>query len=128
MPNLTYQSHDDLIASWPTPLKIGLLTAAPNPDGTGVLEPQSGYGYARQDFSYTKTRPSTPGYEGSTLLSNTDNIVFGPATNLWTAFSYFGLFDGDGVLRAYGRTRTMRAVDTGNAEVFQAGHITFYIR
>ncbi len=128
MPNLTYQTHDDLIASWPTPLQVGLLTADPNPDGTGVYEPEEPHGYARQDFAFTTSRPTTPGYEGTTLLTNTDNIVFGPATSLWTAFINFGLFDADGVLRAYGRTRSQRAVNTGNAEVFEAGHITIYFR
>lgn len=128
MPNLTYQSHDDLIASWPTPFKIGLLTAAPNPNGTGVLEPQPSHGYERQDFDFATSRPVDPGYEGTTLVTNVSNIVFGPATNTWTPFSYFGLFDADGVLRAYGRTRTMRSVETGSAEVFEAGHITIYFR
>lgn len=128
MPNLTYQSHDDLIASWPTPLKIGLLTADPNPDGTGVLEPEQAYGYARQDFAFSTSRPVGPGYQGTTLLENTANVVFGPASNTWTTFNNFGLFDADGVLRAYGRTKSQRAVNTGNSEVFEAGHITLFFR
>lgn len=128
MPNLTYQSHDDLVASWPTPLKIGLLTADPMPDGTDVFEPEQAYGYERQEFAFTKSRPVDAGYEGTTLLTNNDNIVFGPATNTWTPFNNFGLFDANGILRAYGRTRTERAVNTGNAEVFTAGKITFYLR
>lgn len=128
MPNLTYMSHDDLIASWSTPLQVGLLTAAPNPDGTGVLEPNMSDGYARQDFDFAVSRGTMPGYEGSTVLTNTSNMVFGPATNLWTTFSYFGLFDADGNLRAYGQTRSKRSVETGNAEVFEAGNINIYLR
>lgn len=123
MPNLTYQSHDDLLAGWPAPFTVGLLTAAPNPDGTGVLEPVQADGYARQPFVYVKTR-----LDGITTITNTANIVFGPAFNPWTPVNYFGLFDANGVLRMYGRLRTMRAVETGNAETFVAGKIAARLR
>jgi hypothetical protein len=123
VPNLTYRSHDDLIAGWPTPWKVGLLTAAPNPDGTGVLEPNPADGYARQAFTYDKAQ-----LDGITTVTNNVNIVFGPATNPWTPVNYFGLFDANGVLRMYGRLRTQRSVPTGNAETFVAGKIAARLR
>lgn len=123
MPNLTYQSHDDLIASWPTPLSIGMLTAAPNPDGTGVLEPSGTDGYARQPFTYAKSRD-----QGITTLTNDQAMVFGPALQPWTPVNYFGLFDANGVLRLYGRMRTQRSVDTGTSESLQVGSIQLRLR
>lgn len=124
MPNLTYQSHDDIIASWPSPWTVGLLTAAPNPDGTGVLEPSGSDGYARQPFTYSKGVS-----DGITTLSNDANIIFGPALpNPWTPVNYFGLFDADGVLRMYGRLRTTRSVPTSDVEAFSIGRIAIRLR
>jgi hypothetical protein len=123
VPNLTYRSHDDLIASWPAPWTVGLLTAAPLPDGTGITEPNPADGYARQAFTYAKTQ-----LDGITTLANDANVVFGPASNPWTPVNYFGLFDLNGVLRLYGRLRTQRSVPTGQAETFVAGKIAVRLR
>jgi hypothetical protein len=123
VPNLTYTAHDRVIASWPTPLSIGMLTAAPLPDGTSVLEPSPTDGYARQPFTYTKSQ-----LDGITTLANSANIVFGPAANPWTPVSYFGLFDANGVLVLYGRLRTTRSVDTGLSESFNIGAIQLRLR
>lgn len=112
-----------MVAGWPQPFTVGLLTAAPNPDGTGVLEPDTNEGYARQVFTYDESQD-----EGITYLVNNTNIVYGPAMNDWTPVNYFGLFDANGVLRIYGRLRTMRAVTTGNAETFVAGKIQIRLR
>jgi hypothetical protein len=123
VPNLTYRAHDDLIASWPAPLSVGLLTQAPGPDGTGVTEPDPAAGYSRQPFTFDKTR-----LDGITTLTNNSNIVYGPASTPWTAVNYFGLFDANGVLRMYGRLRTSRSVQTGNAETFVAGDVSIRLR
>lgn len=123
MPNLTYTAHDRIIASWPTPLSVGMLTAAPLPDGTGVLEPSQADGYARQPFTHTKTQ-----LDGITTLANDANVVYGPAANPWTPVNYFGLFDANGVLVLYGRLRTTRSVDTGLSESFNIGAIQLRLR
>ncbi len=56
MPVLSYTMHG-YVLNWlkgsdmpsaPTGLKLALLTAAPNPDGSGMLEPNGGNGYTRQ--------------------------------------------------------------------------------
>lgn len=123
MPNLTYRSHDDMIASWPGPWTVGLLTAAPNPDGTGVLEPSTSDGYARQPMTYDKSHS-----EGITTLANNSPMIYGPATNPWVTVNYFGLFDANGVLRMYGRLRTARDVQSGKTESFAAGSIAVRLR
>lgn len=124
MPNLTYKSHDDLLATWPQPWTVGLLTAAPNPDGTGVIEPALVDGYARQDFgAYSLSR-----LDGVTSITNDDPLVFGEALNPWVTLNYFGLFDANGILRMYGRLRTQRNVQTGRTESFSAGSIAFRLR
>ncbi len=75
MPNLSYKSHDALIASWGAGLEMGILTSAPSPDGSGILEPSGANGYARQSINLSKEQS-----EGITSLRNDAPIVFGPAT------------------------------------------------
>lgn len=123
MPNLTYSAHDDLLAGWGS-LTLGLLTAAPNPDGTGVVEPADVDGYERQAFAYAKVQA-----DGVTTISNTANIVFGPASPLaWTTVTYFGLFDSDDNLRMYGRLRTARTNPTGQVITLSAGAVVIRLR
>lgn len=122
MPNLTYKAHNSLLTAWGD-LTLGLLTAAPNPDGTGVTEPDLATGYARQDFGYALTQA-----EGITTLLNDANIIFGPALNDWTSVSYFGVFDAAGDLVVYGRMRTERTNPTGKTISIPAGKIALRLR
>lgn len=131
VPNFTYSVHDAL-ANWlggaafpaaPSTLYAGLLTAAPDPDGTGATEPQSGYGYARQPVTLTKSHA-----DGVTTLVNAGALVFGPATSGWTPANYFGLFDQDGALLLYGRLRSTRAAENGQLIVFAQGAISIGLR
>lgn len=113
-----------MLATWPTPWSIGLCTAAPNPDGTGIVEPSVQDGYARQPFTdYDQGQ-----LEGITTLTNTTPIVFGPAQNPWVTVNYFVLFDAVGVMRVYGRLRTSRNVPTGKTESFGAGSVALRLR
>lgn len=123
MPNLTYSSHDILLDAWGD-LTLGLLTAAPNPDGTGVTEPADVDGYERQAMTYDKAQS-----DGITTILNDANIVFGPASpQAWTTVSYFGLFNAADELVMYGRLRTARTNPTGEVIAFPAGTVEIRLR
>lgn len=123
MPNLTYSAHDAILASWGD-LTLGVLTAAPNPDGTGVTEPSPSDGYERQAMTYAKGQA-----DGVTTITNDENIVFGPATpTSWTTVTYWGLFDENDVLKMYGRMRTARTNPTGEVLAFPAGTVEVRLR
>lgn len=122
MPNLTYKAHDTLLDAWGDSLTLGLLTAAPNPDGTGVTEPSEG-GYERKAIAFTKSQE-----EGVTTLLNDADIVFGPAITTWTTVNYFGLFDTDGDLVVYGRLRTSRTNPSGEGISFPEGTVELRLR
>jgi hypothetical protein len=124
VPNLSYLSHDDLIADWGPNLTVGILSTAPNPDGTGITEPSTGDGYARQPVTFVTSRAS-----GVTTVQNSIPLVFGPAVNSdWEAVSYFGLFDENNALRVYGRLRTQRTTTVGEATTFPTNDIVIRIR
>lgn len=122
MPNLTYKTHDAIIASWGSPLTLAILTQAPNPDGTGITEPTDGY--ARQTIAFDKVQSG-----GITYLTNDANIIFGPATpGPWTTVTYFALFDADDDLVCYGRLRTARTNPTGEVIAFPTGTVELRLR
>ncbi|UTC29859.1 hypothetical protein BAJUN_02290 [Bajunvirus bajun] len=124
MPNLSYKSHDDLIAAWGPDLTIGLLYGPPNPDGTDVIEPDAGSGYARLPITFTKVQA-----DGVTYLTNDANIIFGPAdTTDWQPVDTFGIFDAAGDLRVYGRLRTTRTVTINLGAAFPIDDIQLRLR
>ncbi|UTU09422.1 hypothetical protein CcrBL47_gp136 [Caulobacter phage BL47] len=123
MPNFTYLIHDELVDRL-AGAKAGVLTGAPNPDGTGVFEPSVADGYARQDFVFNVTKS-----QGVTTISNSQPLVFGPALNQWLAVTYFGLFDGvSGDLLLYGRLRSTRVANAGDSLSFQVDAINIGLR
>jgi hypothetical protein len=124
MPNLSYKTHDAIIASWGDDLTLGLLASAPNPDGTGIVEPAAQDGYARQPITLGKTVA-----DGITNLTSVGPLAFGPATNGgWVSVQYFGLFDAEGDLILYGRLRTTRETDAGEGIIVPPDHIQVRLR
>ena len=124
MPNLSYKSHDAIVSAWGSGLTVGLLVSAPNPDGTGIVEPDSGEGYARQAVIFNSDQA-----EGVTTLKNDTPLVFGPATGGdWTTVQWFGLFDAADELILYGRLRSARTTPSGQATTFPVDYIEIRLR
>ncbi len=109
MPNLSYYTHNAILSTWGEGLTMGLLCAAPNPDGTGIIEPSSTDGYARQPVTFSIAQAT-----GITTLQNTNSLAYGPATGEgWPSVSYFAVFDSSGNFLLYGRLRTERTTQPG---------------
>lgn len=96
----------------PATVYIGLMTAAPNPDGTGVVEPV-GNGYARVSRANNTTEwPAA----AARVKTHANDIVFPQATGGWGIITHVGVFDAasGGALKAYGALdspRTIAATD-----------------
>lgn len=124
MPNLTYTSHDAILAAWGSDLTIALLEGQPNPDGTGVVENSADWGYERMPITFSKTQA-----DGITYLSNSNALVWGPAVSQdWQPVDNFGIFTSAGVLVAYGRLRTTRVVTMGEGTAFPIGSVLIRLR
>lgn len=124
MPNLSYKSHDDLLAAFGPNLSMGMLVDAPNPDGTGLVEPDPLYGYERQPVTFATSKS-----EGVTYMTNTNPLVFGPAvTSDWPPCAWFGLFNASNVLVLYGRLRTLRINKMGKVSAFPENDIDIRLR
>lgn len=114
MPVLSYTMHG-YVLNWlkgsvmptaPSNLKLALLTAAPDPAGTGMIEPNGGTGYTRQAITFGSITTGS----GISSIKNTAPVVFGPVTGSdWAAVTYVGLVNGDDdVLLAYGPLAAQR--------------------
>jgi len=124
VPNLTYSSHDAILAAWGSGLKIGLLEGQPNPDGTGIVENNSDWGYERLSITFSKTQA-----DGITYLSNSNALVWGPAISQdWQPVDNFGIFNSSDELVAYGRLRTTRTVTMGEGTAFPIGSVLIRLR
>lgn len=104
----------------PSTVWVGALTAEPNADGTGVVEPSGGsYGRVEVDNNSTEW-PNATGRE----KTNANDIVFPEATTNWGTIRYVGIFDGEnGSLRAYGVLDENRTVLSGDQFRFLAGSL-----
>lgn len=131
MPTLSYFTHR-MVVQWlrgipttpPAGLLVGALTVAPNPDGTGVIEP-SGNGYGRRPILLTEAVVSA----GVTTTQNTADIIFPTAQGgPWPQVTYLGLFSQTGDLLAYGPLAAPRAVGLGDSLAFGAGTIQLRLK
>lgn len=122
MANLTYAAHDLVIAQINSGQAVlGLFTAQPT--GAGVVaEPNTIYGYTRQNINFGATTRNDP--TGQSTISNTNSIVFGPVvTSAWGAITYLGVFDHTGALLAYSPLATQRSPSINDTISFGAGAI-----
>ncbi len=120
---MSHKTHDVIIADLAAAgCTIGLLSQAPAGDGSGVVEPNVIYGYARQNINFSATtRDGT-----KSVIKNANALIFGPAsTQAWPTVTHVGLFDSDGDLRAYSPLGTPRTVPAGDAVSFGIEAIQF---
>jgi len=103
----------------PPVIYLGLLTAEPAEDGTGLAEP-SGSAYQRAQTSASNWNASAGG-----SLDNSGDITFPMATGNWGTITHFALFDAatGGNMLAYGTLSPAKVVGSGVIAKFAAGDL-----
>lgn len=98
---------------------VGLSTADPGEDGSGLAEPAGG-SYARVATAAADWSAAAAGQS-----SNANDLSFPAATAPWGVCAYFFLADAAaaGNILAYGALNAARDVQTGDAPYFPAGDL-----
>jgi len=106
-------------ADWaqPTNLYVGLSTADPTDDATGIAEP-SGNGYARVQHNAWDAAASR-------ATENTGTISFPEATGSWGTITHFFISDAStgGNMIAHGALSASKTIGSGDNASFQDGAI-----
>ena len=103
----------------PPTIYVGLSTADPTDDGSGLSEP-SGNGYARVQTSASDWNAASNG-----SLDNAGNITFAQASGNWGTITHFALFDATtaGNMLAYGVLSQSKSISESDTARFQAGDL-----
>jgi hypothetical protein len=101
----------------PPTIYVGLSTADPGDDGTGLSEP-AGNGYARVATAGTDWNAASGG-----ALDNANAVEFAEATGSWGTVTHFALFDASsgGNLLAHGSLTQSKTIASGDTAQFAAG-------
>jgi hypothetical protein len=109
----------------PATVHMGLMTAQPNANGTGVAEP-AGFGYARVAIANNATEwPNAV----ARVKKHANDIVFPAATGSWGTIIWAGVFDAasGGNLRAAAALTTPRVIVATDQFRFLAATSPFQI-
>jgi hypothetical protein len=103
----------------PPTIYVGLSTADPGDDGTGLSEP-SGNGYAR-----VATLAADWNIASGGSLDNANALAFAEATGNWGTVTHFALFDAaaGGNVLAHGALTGSKAISSGDTARFAAGDL-----
>lgn len=103
----------------PPTIYVGLSTADPTDDGTGLAEP-SGNAYARVQTSTSDWNAASNG-----SLDNTNEITFDQATGSWGTITHFALFDAAtaGNMLAHGALSQSKAIGESDTARFEASDL-----
>ena len=103
----------------PPTIYVGLSTAAPADDGSGLAEP-TGNAYAR-----VLTLAADWNVASGGALDNANDITFSEATGSWGAMTHFALFDAatGGNMLAHGALSASKAIGSGDVAKFAAGDL-----
>jgi len=111
--------HVLLTGDWaqPSALYVGLSTADPTDDGSGIAEP-SGNGYARVQHDAWDAAASR-------ATENTGTISFPEATGAWGTITHFFISDAStaGNMIAHGALSASKTIGSGDNASFQDGAI-----
>ena len=112
--------HTKTTPAIPAQYYIGLSTATPAIDGTGVNEPSTDAGYKR--LLLTNLSEPTDG-----LVTNQNDINFDESTANWGTITHYVIYDSptvdDGNLLRYGELSTPRSVETATIMTIKAGYL-----
>ncbi len=103
----------------PPTIYVGLSTADPLDDSSGLAEP-SGNSYARVQTSASDWNAASDG-----SLDNANDITFAQATGNWGTITHFALFDAatGGNMLAHGALSQSKAIDSSDAAGFGANDL-----
>lgn len=103
----------------PPTIYVGLSTADPLDDASGLAEP-NGNGYARAQTSASDWNAASGG-----SLDNASDITFAQATGNWGTITHFALFDAatGGNMLAHGALSQSKAIGSSDIARFQAGDL-----
>ena len=103
----------------PPTIYVGLSTADPTDDGSGLAE-QSGNGYARVQTSTSDWNAASNG-----TLDNSSDITFTQATGNWGTITHFALFDAAtaGNMLAHGALNQSKSINEPDTARFEAGDL-----
>jgi len=103
----------------PPTIYVGLSTADPTDDGSGLAEP-SDNGYARVQTSACDWNAASNG-----SLDNAGDITFAQASGSWGTITHFALFDAAtaGNMLAHGTLCQSKAIGESDTARFEAGDL-----
>jgi len=103
----------------PPTIYVGLSTADPTDDGSGLAEP-SGNEYARVQTSASDWNAASNG-----SMDNVSDITFAQATGNWGTITHFALFDAAtaGNMLSHGSLSQSKAIGESDAARFEAGDL-----
>jgi len=103
----------------PPTIYVGLSTADPVDDGSGLAEP-SGNGYTRVQTSASNWNAASNG-----SLDNAVNITFARATGNWGTITHFALFDAAtaGNILVHGALNQSKTINESDTARFEAGDL-----
>ncbi len=103
----------------PPTIYVGLSTADPSDDATGLAEP-SGNAYVRVATSGTDWNATSSG-----IIDNANEITFGQASGTWGTLTHFALFDAasGGNMLAHGSLSISKTISSGDTAKFSAGDL-----
>jgi len=103
----------------PPTIYVGLSTADPTDDGSGLAEP-TGNAYARVSTLAADWNVASGG-----ALDNANDITFSEATGSWGTITHFALFDAatGGNMLAHGALSASKAIGSGDVAKFAAGDL-----
>ena len=103
----------------PPTIYVGLSTADPTDDGSGLAEP-TGNAYAR-----VSTLAADWNVASGSALDNANDITFPEATGSWGTITHFALFDAatGGNMLAHGALSASKAIGSGDTAKFAAGDL-----
>lgn len=104
----------------PPTIYVGLSTADPGDDGTGLSEPV-GNGYARMQTAASDWSTASGG-----LLGNINAITFAAATGNWGTVTHFALFDAAsaGHMLTHGALTQAKTINSGDVARFAGGDLS----
>jgi len=103
----------------PPTIYVGLSTADPTDDSSGLAEP-SGGSYARVSTVGADWNVASGG-----AIANANDITFPEATGNWGTITHFALFDAAsaGNMLAHGSLSASKAIGSGDTAKFAAGDL-----
>jgi hypothetical protein len=103
----------------PPTIYVGLSTADPADDATGLAEP-SGNSYARAATAGTDWNVASGG-----MIDNANEITFPEASGSWGTITHFALFDAasGGNMLAHGSLSVPKSISSGDTAKFAAGDL-----